>query len=186
MAGDTAEQDEGPGQGLDTLMALVYDELRSLAERFMQSERPGHTLQPTALVHEAYVRLAAQDPGRWKGRAHFMAIASTMIRRVLIDHARRHGAAIRGGDRKRLTLTDAAGLVADREINVIALHEALEKLAAFDQRRSRVVELRYFGGLTNEETAEVLGVSKWTVVDDWELARAWLRRELTKEPQRGP
>jgi RNA polymerase sigma factor (TIGR02999 family) len=160
-------------------MSQLYDELRALAERVLRSERPDHTLQPTSLVHEAYLRLAKQDQVRWKSRSHFMAMAATMIRRILIDHARGRAALVRGGGRERVTLDDSDGLATEGDLDLDALDEALRKLAAFDERRSRVVELRFFGGLTNEEIGEVLGVSKWTVVDDWRLARAWLRRELS-------
>ena len=179
--GHAAENHGSSGGGLDTLMTLVFEQLRALARERMAAERPGHTLQPTALVHEACLRLAKQDRAQWRSRTQFVAVASEMMRRILIDHARGHAAAVRGGDRKRLTLHDSTYLLPGREVDLIDLDEALVKLAAFDERRSKVVELRFFGGLTNEEVAEALGVSKWTVIDDWELARAWLRRELTTE-----
>jgi len=159
-------------------MPLVYDELRALAESYLTRERPNHTLQATALVHEAYVRLVKQDGVDWRNRAHFFAVAAQMIRRVLVDHARHHARAKRGGDRQRVHIDENVALSPENDLDVLALDEALDKLAAFHERSARIVELRFFGGLNREEVAEVLGISIRTVGDDWRLARAFLRREL--------
>lgn len=158
-------------------MPLVYDELRRLAARYLRSERPGHTLQPTALVNEAYVCLAAQKGVQWQNRAHFMAIAANTMRHLLVDHARERGALKRGGDRQRVTLHSSIR-VDDRDVDILALDEALTKLEGFDPDGCRVVELRYFGGLTVEETAEAMRISPATVKRRWALVKAWLYREL--------
>jgi RNA polymerase sigma factor (TIGR02999 family) len=182
----------GPGEDrLDTpqLMAEVYDELRALAADYLKRERPGHTLQPTALVHEAYLRLAGLDRLKWRGPEHFQAAAAGTIRRVLVDHARGRNASKRGGGgaggggggRRRITLGALEGLPPASTLDLLALDEALEKLAALDARKARVVELRFFGGLTIDDTALALGVGTTTVEDDWAFARSWLRREL-REP----
>jgi RNA polymerase sigma-70 factor (ECF subfamily) len=163
----------------DRLMPLVYRDLRRRAGAYLRRERPGHTLQPTALVHEAYLRLIDQRHLPWKNRAQFLALAAQMMRRILVDHARRGKMGKRSGRWMRVEL-DAATLAApDAGLNVVALHDLLNHLAEFDSRKSRVVELRYFGGLTLEETAHVLEVSAATVDREWRLARAWLRRELS-------
>lgn len=164
----------------DRLLPLVYDELRALAQHQLQRERPGHTLQATALVHEAYLRLVDQTRIEFAGRSHFFAIAATMIRRILVDHARGKAAAKRGGQAGRLTLhEDAAAINDDRGVDLLDLDDALTTLAALSDRQARVVELRFFGGLTVEEAADVLDVSPRTVKDDWRIARAWLRQRLT-------
>ncbi len=169
----------------DDLLPLVYDELRRLAEGYLRRERPGHTLQPTALVHEAYLRLVDQDRVDWQGRTHFLAVGAHMMRRLLIDHARGRGRVRRGGDRQRLTLDDEMAAVAGQDVDLLALHEALETLAELDERQARIVELRFFAGLRVDEVAQVLGVSRRTVEGDWTHARAWLRRELAcREPDR--
>ena len=164
------------------LIPAVYDELRRQAERAMRRENEGHTLEPTALVHEAYLRLVDQRRVAWQNRAQFFGIAAEAMRRVLVDHARARLAAKRGGDHQRITIGDAFD-VADPDphgdADVLALHEALERLAQLDAEQARLVELRYFGGLTIEETAEVLRVSPATVKREWALARAWLKRELS-------
>lgn len=160
---------------------MVYDELRALAESCLQRERHGHTLQATALVHEAYLRLIKQEEVEWRNRAHFFAIAAQAIRRILVDHARGRQRAKRGGDRERVTLDEDVAITPDRDLDVVELDEALEKLAQLNQRQARIVELRFFGGLALREVAEVLGVSPRTVDGDWCMARAWLRRELRRD-----
>lgn len=172
----------------ERLLPLVYDELRQLARGYMSRERSDHTLQPTALVHEAYLRLVDQREVAWKNRAHFLAIAARAMRRVLLDHARSHKAEKRGGGRKETFVEGAlAGKTGEGSggtgtLDILALDQALDRLAAFDPRGLRVVELRYFAGLDVEETAEVLGLSTATVKRDWRDARAWLRRELELAP----
>ncbi len=165
-------------ESLDSLLPIVYQELRRLAAGYLRRERPGQTLQPTALVHEAYLRLMKDRPGRWQNRAHFCAIAAHSMRQILIERARARGAAKRGGARQRITLDE--GLVAggDRSIDLIALDEALQRLAELDPDQARLVELRFFGGLTVEETAEALDISPATVKRHWTVAKAWLSREL--------
>jgi len=172
--------DSGDRQALDQLIPVVYDELRRQASRYLQRERHGHTLQTTALVHEAYVRLIDQAGVRWQNRAHFFAIAAEMMRRILVDHARRRGAAKRGGDALKLTLNEDLNASGERDLDLISVDEALTKLAALDQQQARVVELRFFGGLNVEETAEVLGISARTVKRDWQVAKSWIRRELRR------
>ncbi|MEP6621094.1 MAG: sigma-70 family RNA polymerase sigma factor [bacterium] len=167
----------------EQLLPAVYAELHAQAARAMRREGDEHTLQPTALVHEAYLRLVDQRHVAWANRAQFLGVAAVVMRRVLVDHARAHRAEKRGGDLQRVTLID--DVVADRGqdavngVDVLALHDALDKLAAMDPDQARVVELRYFGGLTIEETAEATGVSPATVKREWVVARAWLHRELT-------
>jgi RNA polymerase sigma factor (TIGR02999 family) len=168
----------GDQAALAHLLPLVYDELRRLAQRYLQSERPDHTLQATALVHEAYLRLVDQRQAQWHNRAHFFGIAAQMMRRILVDHARQQHAAKRGGAEPKLSLDEAVHVSAERAVDVVALDEALTALAALDPQQSQIVELRFFGGLTIEETAEVLGVSPATVKRDWSMAQAWLYREL--------
>jgi RNA polymerase sigma factor (TIGR02999 family) len=167
-----------PG-ALDALTPVLYAELRRLAQAYMRHERPGHTLQPTALVHEVFLRLIQQHETSWQNRAHFMGVAARIMRRVLVDHARRHRAAKRGGGEKPVSLGPLE--VADLSGEGIAaddLDAALEDLGRHDERQARIVELRFFGGLSIDETAEVVGVSPATVKRDWLLARAWLHREL--------
>lgn len=163
------------------LFPQIYDELRALAASSMKHEPIGHTLQPTAVVHEAFLRMIDQRNTDWRDRAHFMAIAAQAIRRVLIDHARRRLAAKRGGDRCHLTLHEDVASPDEREIDLAALDDALDRLATLNDRQARVVELRFFGGLSIEDAAHVLGVSRATVVDDWTVARAWLSRELSAD-----
>lgn len=165
----------------DRLLPVIYDDLREMAERLMREERSGHTLQPTALVHEAYLRLVDQTRVEWRDRTHFFAVAATAIRRILVDHARSHLAAKHGGRRERISLEAAGDAEAPTEdVDLPALDEAMARLADFDERKSRIVELRFFAGLSIEETGEVLGVSHATVERDWSLARAWLYRELRR------
>jgi RNA polymerase sigma-70 factor (ECF subfamily) len=165
------------------LIPQIYPELRQLAARYMRRERRNHTLQPTALVHEAYERLVQQPQIPWQSRAHFYATASQLMRHILVDHARTRQAAKRGGIQHQVTLDEAILPTADQSIDILALHEALERLAKFDARQSRIVELHFFGGLTFEEIALVLDVSDRTVKRDWSMARAWLKGELSsKQP----
>jgi RNA polymerase sigma factor (TIGR02999 family) len=164
----------------ERLMPLVYDELRRLADRYMRAERPDHTLQATALVHEAYVRLVGVDAA-WQDRAHFMSLAATMMRRVLVDHARAGRRQKRGGGAAKVSLDDVALLSPEPSAELLDLDDALTRLAAIDERKARAVELHYFGGLTYEETAEVLGISPATVDRDLRMARAWLYREVRSD-----
>jgi RNA polymerase sigma-70 factor, ECF subfamily len=173
-----AEWSEGNQSALDELYPLVYEELHRLARRYMSRERKGHTLQTTALINEAYVRLVDQKNVRWANRSHFFAISAQIMRRILIDHARRHAYAKRGGGAKQVSLEEAAIVAPDQASELVRLDEALKTLAKMDERRSHVVELRYFGGLSNEEIAGVLKVSENTVTRDWNLARAWLYQQL--------
>ncbi len=170
---------EGNDRVVDQLLPVIYEELKVLARASLRNERPGHTLSPTALVHEAYLRLTDQRNEGWENRAHFFAMAATLIRRILVDHARRRDSLKRGGEARRLTLSgmeaEAAG---EAEIDLLALHEALEELARLDERQARLVELRYFAGLEMEDAARELGVSKRTAEADWTMARSWLRRRL--------
>jgi len=165
---------------VERLYAIVYDELHGVAERYFRDQPGDHTLQPTALVNEAFLRLADQTRMEWQSRAHFLAVAARAMRQILIDHARRRGAAKRGGDLCRVTVDQAVTPIADSDPELLDLDEALQRLAAIDERQSRVVELRFFGGLTVEEVAHVIDVSKTTAETEWRMARAWLRRELTK------
>jgi RNA polymerase sigma factor (TIGR02999 family) len=168
----------GNQSALNELYPLVYDELHRLASRYMSRERKGHTLQTTALINEAYVRLVDQRNIHWANRSHFFAISAQIMRRILIDHARRHAYAKRGGGQHPVTLDETATLQVERAAEMIRLDDALQSLAEIDPRRSRVVELRYFGGLSNEEIAETLKISPNTVTRDWNMARAWLYQEL--------
>jgi RNA polymerase sigma-70 factor (ECF subfamily) len=166
-----------PGES-ELLLGLIYDELKRLASGQMRRERSGHTLQPTALVHEAFLRLADADQVSYAGRTHFFAVAARAMRQILIDHARRAGAVKRGGDWRRITFEDDITPDVDAEFDLIDLHEALEKLGELDPRLSQMVELRFFGGLTLDEAAAVLGVSRRKVAKDWSFARLWLAAEL--------
>jgi len=171
---------KGDSAALDALIPLVYSELRRLARHYLQQEKQSHTLSSTALVHEAYLRLVKQTDVTWQNRAHFFGVASQMMRRILVDHARRQAYAKRGGGAMTLTLDDTISAPRQREIDLVALDDALHGLAKLDQRQSRLVELRFFGGLSIEETSEVLGVSAPTVKRDWASARAWLFREISR------
>ncbi len=174
-----ADMRDGSPAASERLFPLVYDEMHALAEQVFRRERPGHTLQPTALVHEAYLRLVGHAGGEWKSRAHFYAVAARVMRRILINHAEAHRAAKRGGDRHRVTLAeDQTPAPEARDVDLLALDEALAGLEALDERQCRVVELRFFAGLGVEETARVLGVSDRTVELDWKMARAWLFARL--------
>jgi RNA polymerase sigma factor (TIGR02999 family) len=170
---------DGDPKAFDQLVPLIHTELRRLARAQMRHERPGHTLQATALAHEAYLRLVRLENQDWHGRAHFLGTAAAIMRRLLIDHARKHGAARRGGGATHLTLGEAPGLAAnDRADELVALDDALAKLAALDERQARIVEMRFFAGLSVEETAAALSISDRTVKREWAVARAWLRAEL--------
>jgi RNA polymerase sigma-70 factor (ECF subfamily) len=172
---------DGRREALDDLMPIVYADLRRVAAGYMRREAAGHALQPTALVHEAYVRLVDQKQVKWRNRAHFFGVAAVLMRRILVDHARRRRAEKRGGDWERVTLAgDEVATDTHKEIDVLALDEALERLAQFDPQQERIVELRYFGGLTIDETAEVVGISAATVVREWTIAKAWLRADLSR------
>ena len=172
---------DGRREALDDLMPIVYADLKRVAAGYMRREAAGHALQPTALVHEAYVRLVDQKQVKWRNRAHFFGVAAVLMRRILVDHARRRRAEKRGGDWERVTLAgDEAVANSHKEIDVLALDEALERLAQFDPQQERIVELRYFGGLTIDETAEVVGISAATVVREWTIAKAWLRADLSR------
>ena len=175
-----AEWRDGNQSALDELYPLVYDELHRLARRYMSRERKDHTLQTTALINEAYVRLVDQKNVNWANRSHFFAISAQIMRRILIDHARRHGYAKRGGGAQQVSLEEVAALVPEQGRELMRLDEALKSLAERDPRRSQVVELRYFGGLNNEEIAGVLHVSENTVTRDWNMARAWLYQQLAE------
>jgi len=172
---------EGKGEASEKLLPLVYDELRRLASRYMRRERPDHTLQATALVHEAYLRLIDQTQADWKDRAHFFGIAARLMRQILVDHAREHNAQKRGGDVTKLSIDEAISFANKNDFDLVMLDDALKTLASFDPQQSRIVELRFFAGLTIEETAEVIGISSSTVKREWGLAKAWLRREVVKE-----
>jgi RNA polymerase sigma factor (TIGR02999 family) len=172
---------DGRREALDDLIPLVYADLRRTAAGYMRREAPDYALQPTALVHEAFVRLVDQKRVKWRNRAHFFGVAAGMMRRILVDHARRRRAAKRGGDWERLTLAgDEAAVDGQKNIDALALDEALGRLAAIDPQQARIVELRYFGGLTIDETAEIIGISPATVVREWTIAKAWLRCDLTR------
>jgi RNA polymerase sigma-70 factor, ECF subfamily len=175
-----AEWSDGNQSALDELYPLVYDELHKLARRYMSRERQGHTLQTTALINEAYVRLVDQRNVHWANRSHFFAISAQIMRRILIDHARRNAYAKRGGGARQVSLDEAATITRSPGTDILRLDEALKSLAEMDPRRSQVVELRYFGGLNNEEIAGVLKVSENTVTRDWNMARAWLHQQLTE------
>ena len=171
----------GDSAALDRLIPLVQPELQRLAHRYMSKERPGHTLQTTVLVHDAYLQLADQIHPDWQNRAHFFAVAAQLMRRIMVDHARQRQALKRGGGALKVTLDEAAHAVEERAVELLALDEALEKLAAFDKRKADVVEMRYFGGLTMEEIADVLKVHVNTVSREWSAARAWLFATLSGE-----
>jgi RNA polymerase sigma factor (TIGR02999 family) len=172
---------DGNQEVLVDLLPLVYDELHRQAARYLRRERENHTLQATALINEAYLKLIDQRAVKWESRTHFFAIAANMMRRILVDYARSKNAEKRGGDYFILPLDEAHEITGkEKSLDLIALDEALTRLAQLDERQARIVELRYFGDLTLEETAEALGISRTTVADDWAMARAWLHRELTR------
>ena len=169
---------KGDKEALDQLVPIVYEELRRQAARYLHRERVGHTLQTTALIHEAYLRLIDQKNVQWENRAQFFGIAAQLMRRILVDHARTKKRAKRGGSDIRVSLGEANALARVQDLDVVALHEALERLEQIDEQQSKIVELRFFSGLTVEETAEVLNISPATVKRDWSMAKAWLHREI--------
>lgn len=172
--------EQGDRDAVESLVSLLYNELRQMAAAYLNREPAAHTLQPTALVHEVFLKLVDQSQVNWKGRTHFLAVSAQAMRRILVDHARRRGRTKRGGDRKRVILDDEA-MLSPREVDdILAVDEALERLAKVDERQAKVVELRFFGGLTVQETADALGVSKRTIENEWKFARAWLRREFSE------
>ncbi|MDX2040458.1 MAG: sigma-70 family RNA polymerase sigma factor [Acidobacteriota bacterium] len=170
----------GNNDALNQLMPLVYDELRGLAKRYLRRESASHTLQTNALVNEAYLRLVNQQNVDWQNRAHFFAIAAQVMRHLLVDHARSKQYAKRGGGAQQITLDEGLAISDGNQIELLSLHQALERLEQIDDRKSKIVELRYFGGLSTEETAEVLGVSEITIKREWAKAKAWLFRELSQ------
>jgi RNA polymerase sigma factor (TIGR02999 family) len=170
----------GDRRAADKLLPLVYEELQDLARGYLGRERRGHTLQPTALVHEAYLKLVDQSRVDWKGRTHFKAVAAQAMHRVLVDHARAAGREKRGGRWRRVPIYDAFQLGGRRPLDPLDLHDALEKMRELDERQADVLELRLFGGLSGEEAARILGVSVRTVERDWKMGQAWLRRELSR------
>lgn len=187
MRGDSSNQvtvlllrwREGDRQALEELMPIVYDELRRLASHYLRQERRDHTLQSTALVNEAYLRLAGQNPPEWQNRAHFFGIAARVMRQILVEYARGRGAAKRGGGAAKISLDSSIALPQQINVDVVALDKALSELSQLDEQQSRIVELRFFGGLTIEDTSEVLGVSPATVKREWVTARAWLYRAMS-------
>jgi len=172
------EWSEGDQQALDELTPLVYEELRQQAARYLRKERPNHSLQATALINEAFLRLIDVKDVQWQNRAHFFAIAANLMRRILVDHARRRDAEKRGGSQVCLTLDEGLAWANEPDVDLLAIDEALDRLAIIDEQQARIVELRFFSGLTVEETATALGVSPKTVKRDWSVARAWLKREI--------
>lgn len=170
---------EGDQDAPNRLMPLVYEELRRLAHQYLQRERPDHTLQATSLVHEAYLRLVDQGTTTWQNRAHFFAVSAQVMRRILVDYARTHRAEKRGGNWDKLAFEEALAPSAERRVDLVALDDALKDLLELDPRQSQIVELRFFGGLSIEELAEVLQVSPRTVKREWRIAKAWLRRAMT-------
>lgn len=170
----------GDPSARDQLLEIVYGELRHQAARYLRRERPDHTLQPTALVHEAYLQLIDQSSVSWESRTHFFGVAAHLMRRILVDHARAHRAEKRGSGQEQLALDDAIGVPQNKDVNILALNDALDELERMDEQQSRIVELRYFGGLSIEETATVTGVSPATVKREWAMAKAWLQHQLKK------
>jgi RNA polymerase sigma-70 factor (ECF subfamily) len=176
------ELTDGKTQVLERLLPIVYGELRVLANNYLRRERADHTLQPTALVHEAYLKLVDQKNVQWQNRAHFFGVAANIMRRILVDHARKHNADKRGGEFSKEQLEEALIVVSnEKSFELLALDDALEELAKVDPQKSRIVELRYFGGLSVEETAEVMGVSEITVKRHWKMAKAWLFGQISRQ-----
>ena len=182
VTGVLAQLSAGDPAASERLLPLVYDELRALAGHYFKKQRSDHTLQPTALVHEAYLKLVGPERPEWQSRAHFLAVAATAMRQILINHARDRKAAKRGGsDRHRITLDRALAAVESDVVDMMDLDDSISRLAAMSERQARVVELRIFGGLTVEETAHVLGIGPTTIKSDWQFAKAWLKRELAAD-----
>jgi RNA polymerase sigma factor (TIGR02999 family) len=176
------ELKQGGRDAFDQVLTLIYEELRGLADQHLKRERASHTLQPTALVHEAFLRMVGQDAG-FESRLQFLRVASTMMRRVLVDHARSHGRRKRGGDAHRVELTESVAAEPEASVDLIELDDALKKLEALDPRKVRIIELRYFAGMTIEETARLLEISPATISRDWDVARLWLLREIHGNPR---
>ena len=176
---------DGDAAARDQLFVVVYDELRRRASAQLRRERQGHTLRPTALVHEAYLRLLGQDRVKWQNRAQFFALAAKMMRRILVNHAEAHRAAKRGGGAQKLSLDDAISFFDEQHLDLLELNEALERLSLLDERQGRIIELRFFGGLTVDEAAGVLEISPATVKREWDMAKTWLLRELTNAERAG-
>jgi RNA polymerase sigma factor (TIGR02999 family) len=174
----------GDQEAREALIPLVYEELRRLARRYLWRERPDHTLQSAALVHEAYLRLVRQEPPQWQNRAHFFGVAAQLMRHILVDHARNRLAAKRGAGAPRLTLDPEIALPQNREVDLVALDDALKRLASLDPQQSRMIELRFFGGLSVQDTSVVLGISPAMVKREWATARVWLQREMKKESRK--
>ena len=172
----------GKGSPVDELLPIVYDDLHALARKYLRAERAGHTLQPTALVHEAYMKLVDQTRVDWQGRTHFFAVGAQAMRRILVDHARARGAAKRGGAYQRISIDEQLLAAGRRDEDLLQLDEALQKLAAIDVQQAKMVELRFFGGLSVAEAAAALGMSKRTAEREWNMVRSWLRRELSELP----
>jgi RNA polymerase sigma factor (TIGR02999 family) len=177
------EMTKGNETAPEVLLPLVYDELKKLARGYMRNERESHTLQTTALVHEAYVRLVDWKNADWQNRAHFFAVAAQMMRKILVDYARQHKAEKRGGGVQKIAIDDAITFAAEKDLDLFALDEALTTLEAIDPRQSRIIELRFFGGLTIDETAEVMKLSPATISSEWMMARTWLHSRLKGEPK---
>ncbi len=171
---------QGDEVALDLLLPIVYQELHQLAQSYLRRERADHTLQPTALINEAYLRLVKQDAAGWQSRSHFFGVAARLMRQILVEHARTHGAAKRGSGETELPLEEAWIYSGEKAAELVALDDALTAMAAFDERKVRIIELRYFGGMSVEETAEALGLSIATIGHETRLARAWLHRELSR------
>lgn len=177
-----AEWSGGSDEALDRLIPVVYRELRQRARSYLRRERPDHTLQPTALINEVYLRLVTDKPGNWENRAHFVAVASRVMRQILVDHARRHVAGKRGSGAANVTLDEALIPAQTANTDILALDEALSSLAEVDERKCRIIEMRYFGGCTVEEVAEALGIAAITVIRETRVAQAWLRKSMQGEP----
>ena len=175
------ELSNGNRDAVDALMPLIYDELRHLASNYLRRERSDHTLQPTALVNEAYLRMVDQTRANWQNRAHFFGVAAQMMRRILVDHARAHAAEKRGHDFQKLSLDENIDKAVERSEELVALDDALNNLIKIDEQKARIVELRYFGGLSVEETAEILGVTSITIKRHWRLTKAWLFGQMQKQ-----
>lgn len=176
-----ARWNKGDLAARDALIPLVYDELRRIARHFLASQSPGHTLQPTALVHEAYLRLARRDSVDWQDRAHFFALSAQMMRQILVDHARKQAASKRGANPVTIVIDEASAISKAPSLDLLALDDALERLASLDPRQSKIVELRFFGGLSIEETAQIVNISTATTKREWATARLWLHHEMSKE-----
>jgi RNA polymerase sigma factor (TIGR02999 family) len=170
----------GDATALDSLIPILYGELRKLARAYLRRERPNHTLQSAALVHEAYLRLAGSTSANWQNRAHFFGVAARLMREILVDHARGRGAAKRGAGASEITLSEALSIPQERNVDLVLLDDALRRLALLDERQCRIVELRFFAGLSIEDTSEALGISAATVSREWTTARLWLRREIAR------